>query len=48
MHKQQLSLDWQRVVSKTRFRKMVARGDLGVSELVMSGLGLVPVSQKDT
>ncbi|KAG2452449.1 hypothetical protein HYH02_002691 [Chlamydomonas schloesseri] len=30
VHNQQLSLDWQRVVSKTRFRKMVARGDLGV------------------
>ncbi|KAG2452450.1 hypothetical protein HYH02_002692 [Chlamydomonas schloesseri] len=28
--KQQLSLDWQRIVSKSRFRRLVARGDAGV------------------
>ncbi len=29
---QQLTIDWQRVVSKARFRRLVARGDSGVSE----------------
>ncbi|KAG2501783.1 hypothetical protein HYH03_000283 [Edaphochlamys debaryana] len=30
IRQQQLSLDWQRVVAKSRFRRLVARGDSGV------------------
>ncbi|GIL79647.1 hypothetical protein Vretimale_12241 [Volvox reticuliferus] len=29
---QQLNIDWKRVVSKARFRRMVSKGDLGVKE----------------
>ncbi|GIL52460.1 hypothetical protein Vafri_8339 [Volvox africanus] len=29
---QQLNVDWKRVVSKARFRRMVSKGDLGVKE----------------
>ena len=36
VRKAQLKLDWERIACKTRFRKMVARSDLGVSELMTS------------
>ncbi|GLC40789.1 hypothetical protein PLESTB_000022500 [Pleodorina starrii] len=32
IRQQQLNLDWKRVVTKARFRRMVSKGDLGVKE----------------